>query len=136
VILPPELKQDPLARLAQLKASEEHLAAIDEKIVVWDGRLTAVKRIAIVGALVVLVCVLLGVMYSSKLINDASIKLSHATHEQELQQNAELSARQHTFGAHFDSTVNGWFIDFPKGTAFRIMTFRGLPAIQILPHGR
>jgi hypothetical protein len=45
------------------------------------------------------------------------------------QEDAEMNARRHTFGAHFDIDPKGWFIDFPPKTAFAEKLYNGLPAL-------
>jgi hypothetical protein len=150
VTLPTELRDDPLSRLAQREAGDKELAAISENITAGKEQLRrlseraqsreiAAKKTVIIAVIVVTLCALLSLlslMYSSKLIVDARADRNYAAFVRKRQQSAELNARQHTFGAHFDPTVNGWFIDFPFGTAFRVVKLEGLPAIQVLPHGR
>ena len=150
VTLPPELKEDPLSRLAQREASDRRLDAIKNEIATSEAQLrlinervqsreSAAKTVLILAGVVVIICGMIAFsvyFWSSRRIADARADRDYASYLRERQENAELGARQHTFGAHFDPVANGWFIDFPPGTAFHVGRLKGLPAIQVLPHGR
>jgi hypothetical protein len=73
--------------------------------------------------------------FGGVLLRQAADDRSAAAYVRKHMDDAELNARKHTFGAHFDIRPEGWFIDFPLGTDLRQMKLRGAPAIWVLPHG-
>jgi hypothetical protein len=159
--LPPELAEDPLSRLARRKASDEKLAAITKQVDACKDELAtcnieiakrekklrtladanqSTRTQAVIFAIIVttaaFVVFFISSFISRSLVDRALDDQRYATYLRERQQNAEFGARRHTFGAHFDSVPNGWFIDFPNGTILQVTKVNSLPAVQIFPHGR
>jgi hypothetical protein len=144
--LPPELANDPLERIAQRIALDAELSRVRDQCARERRELERIRDEATqarslarwtagAGVLMLVLGAALLVFGASQ-AKTAAADRADAAYLKDREGNAEMGARRHTFGAHFDALAEGWFIDFPPGTAFRERTINGLPAIQVMPHGR